>query len=88
MFYNDINSFNNSFNLNITLLKKKAINIYRYKLINKNISFKNPEIKRIPSFFINKTKKLNYFDDNTAILYGYKFHFVGRFTRKQQSANL
>jgi ribosomal protein S3 len=21
-------------------------------------------------------------------LYGYKFHFVGRFTRKQQSANL
>jgi len=31
---------------------------------------------------------MKFFDDNKAILYGYKFHFVGRFTRKQQAANL
>ena len=36
----------------------------------------------------NKIKRLELLDNKIALLYGYKFHFVGRFTRKQQSANL
>jgi hypothetical protein len=43
---------------------------------------------KIPIFLYNKTKRMRYFDNNLAILYGYKFHFVGRFTRKQKAANL
>jgi ribosomal protein S3 len=27
-------------------------------------------------------------DNQATLMHGYKFHFVGRFTRKQQSANL
>jgi hypothetical protein len=44
--------------------------------------------KKLPIFLYNKTRRMKYFDANLAILYGYKFHFVGRFTRKQQAANL
>ena len=50
-----------------------------------NLSYKK---KLLPIFFLNKAKRLKYFDNNTAGLFGYKFHFVGRFTRKQQSANM
>jgi hypothetical protein len=52
-------------------------------------SIKNqPNIVKLPLFFFNKDKRMKYFDNNVTVLYGYKFHFVGRFTRKQQSANL
>jgi len=42
----------------------------------------------MPIFLYNKTRRMKFFDNKLAILYGYKFHFVGRFTRKQQAANL
>jgi len=43
---------------------------------------------KMPIFLYNKTRRMKFFDNKLAILYGYKFHFVGRFTRKQQAANL
>lgn len=63
-----------------------------YKAYINNINTYNqviqqPVHKDTPFFFRNKAKRLQYFDNDTAILYGYKFHFVGRFTRKQKSAN-
>jgi hypothetical protein len=85
-FYNDISNFNTSFLLDMALFKNKVLSLYRFNL--DNIAFKSPKFKRVPIFFTNKTKKMKHFDDNIAILYGYKFHFVGRFTRKQKSANL
>jgi hypothetical protein len=36
----------------------------------------------------HKLKRLKHFDSEKAILYGYKFHFKGRFTRKQRAASL
>lgn len=36
----------------------------------------------------DKIKKLKMIDNNTALLYGYKLQFNGRFTRKQRAANL
>jgi len=64
----------------------KAFNIDIKALQNKlNDSDNNQPGKVI---FKNKMDRLNYFDDKTALIHGYKFHFVGRFTRKQQAANL
>ena len=45
-------------------------------------------IKYLSMPLADKIKRLHLLDNNAAVLYGYKFHFVGRFTRKQQSANL
>ena len=53
-----------------------------------NLYSNKPFISKIPLFFYNKDKKLKYLNMNSSVLYGYKFHFVGRFTRKQKSANL
>jgi len=36
----------------------------------------------------HKERRLYFLDKKTSILYGYKFHFVGRFSRKQRAANL
>jgi hypothetical protein len=69
-------------------LKKHVLSLNRFKLHDTAIRSPDIDENRIPIFFNNKTRKMKFFDDNVAILYGYKFHFVGRFTRKQQSANL
>jgi len=66
-FYNnkkfEVNSFLNSFKINILKRTKKE------NFGNKNVRYKSSSNEK--TFF-----------------YGYKFHFVGRFTRKQKSANL
>jgi hypothetical protein len=52
------------------------------------IPLKNKGLEESP--FLNKFKRLRaleYFGSNS-LLYGYKFHFVGRFTRKQKAASL
>lgn len=52
------------------------------------IPFKNKGLLESP--FLDKFKRLRaleYFGSNS-LLYGYKFHFVGRFTRKQKAASL
>ena len=49
---------------------------------------KAANIKYLSMPLADKIKRLHLLDNNAAVLYGYKFHFVGRFTRKQQSANL
>jgi len=41
----------------------------------------------IDSPLMNKKTRMNFFF-NKSPLYGYKFHFSGRFTRKQKAANL
>jgi hypothetical protein len=43
-------------------------------------------LKYLPLRF--KFEKTNMLDSQNAILYGYKFHFKGRFTRKQKAASV
>jgi hypothetical protein len=76
--------------------KKFYYNIYNYKkylyILNNEFKSKIVEIKptilQKASILRDKHRRLEFFDDRLSTLYGYKFHFVGRFTRKQQSANL
>lgn len=76
------------FMFNIIFLK---IYLFNYKKFVDYLRFfisKKSSEKKLPFLFLNKEKRMKYFDSNNSILYGYKFHFVGRFTRKQRSANL
>jgi uncharacterized protein (UPF0371 family) len=36
----------------------------------------------------SKNTSISYLSNNNEILFGYKFQFVGRFTRKQMAANM
>jgi hypothetical protein len=46
------------------------------------------EVEANNILFKRKMDTLEYLDNQATLMHGYKFHFVGRFTRKQQSANL
>jgi hypothetical protein len=85
-YFNDINSYYHTYFPNVVALKNKLFSIKRFNMYR--TSFLPPELNQTFLFFVNKTKKMKFFDDNSGVLYGYKFHFVGRFTRKQKSANL
>jgi hypothetical protein len=82
----DINNFNYKFNVNVLNLKNRFFYYKYYKIREKDVYF--GEKHKYPLFFYNKTRRMKFFDDYQSMLYGYKFHFVGRFTRKQQAANL
>jgi len=48
---------------------------------------KNHDLEETP--LKNKFKRLRILEGGSrSLLYGYKFHFVGRFTRKQKAASL
>ena len=93
-YFNDITTFHYKYNVNLIALKERI----RYINLYASLNWEGPKLKRLdedelgkfnsPIFLYNKTKRMKYFDNKLAILYGYKFHFVGRFTRKQQAANL
>jgi hypothetical protein len=80
------------FNVDLKLkyFKKLAIfkNYYRRFLLNlkheAGEAFSRKKI--LPLRY--KLNRLKYFDNEQAVLYGYKFHFKGRFTRKQRAASL
>jgi hypothetical protein len=57
------------------------------KLYNFNIKKHIYDRKLIDSPISTKKNRMQYFLKYNR-LYGYKFHFTGRFTRKQKSANL
>jgi len=58
--------------------------LIKYQIIPKKV--KKTNLKVTP--LINKFRKLKYLQgDKTNVLYGYKFHFSGRFTRKQRAAS-
>ena len=84
--FTDINNFNYKFNVNVIGLKNRFFYYRNYKIREKDVYF--GEKYKYPLFFYNKTRRMKFFDDYQTMLYGYKFHFVGRFTRKQQAANL
>ena len=78
-------NFNYKFNVNVLNLKNRFFYYKYYKIREKDVYF--GEKHKYPLFFYNKTRRMKFFDDNKAILYGYKFHFSGRFTRKQKAAS-
>jgi hypothetical protein len=83
IFYNNYKYFLTRFIYNINNYKNYIKNINnRFNVIMKD----NMEDK--PILFKNKIDRLHYLDNNSSIMHGYKFHFVGRFTRKQMAANL
>ena len=84
--FTDINNFNYKYIVNVVALRNKLKFGYYYRFRDGAILTTEPY--KYPLFFYNKTRRMKFFDDNKSLLYGYKFHFVGRFTRKQQAANL
>jgi hypothetical protein len=62
-------------------LNKSFISIVKMEDKKTNIKKKNSPLK-------SKNTSIEYLSKKTDILYGYKFHFVGRFTRKQRAANM
>lgn len=62
------------------------------KMLNKSfVSINKKEEKKIQkknSPLRSKNTSIEYISKKTDLLYGYKFHFVGRFTRKQRAANM
>jgi len=84
-FFQDIKIFYQPFKikLNTILTKLKIINRSIKKLDKSNIK-KNI----ITKSKFTKAQRIKFFDNNVAVLYGYKIQFNGRFTRKQRSAHL
>jgi hypothetical protein len=75
--FNYINNLNNA-----NYLYKKQFYKTNEKLITDKL---NNEIMTPIKY---KLKRRKYLDKSRAILYGYKFHFRGRFKRKQKASNL
>ena len=62
---------------------KKIIDINKQKQLE---SKRDLTLKESP--LNSKNTSIQYISKNNEILYGYKFQFCGRFTRKQKAANL
>jgi len=85
----------NRFPINIEKLMKymDSLDNVKYlfyeKYINKKMLLKKKrEDNEIMTPLKYKLKRRKFLDRNKAILYGYKFHFKGRFKRKQKASNL
>jgi len=64
---------------------QNVTNLHKKKLEKDNKNYLD-NLKLLPLRF--KLQKTNMLDSENAILYGYKFHFKGRFTRKQKAASV
>lgn len=72
-------------NLSYRHFVNKIFNFERINIKKRKKSL-NTDLEIIP--FKNKLKRIEILDNHRSFLYGYKFHFVGRFTRKQKAASL
>jgi len=84
--YNNINNLDYKFPVNI-------LNYFKYvkELLNDPSSLFGINVKFISNNLLpygNKLVRVKSRDHIKSFLYGFKFHFVGRFTRKQQSASM
>jgi|SRR5690606_21631521 len=83
-------SFYRPFAFNLDLYKKYIFNVLNLPDVNSQFVSKKPkqhDLEEMP--LKNKFKRLRVLEGGTrSLLYGYKFHFVGRFTRKQKAASL
>ena len=95
-YFNNIYNFDYKYHVNVLVLKKKLAYVKLFlsrdwdkpRVPNFDEEIYIRDNNKVPVFLYNKVRRMKFFDDNLAILYGYKFHFVGRFTRKQKAANL
>jgi len=66
---------------------QRLLNLPLIKDQIKNREMKKTNLQVTP--LINKFRRLKTLEGNRVnVLYGYKFHFSGRFTRKQKAASL
>jgi hypothetical protein len=83
--FNFVNKYSKKFYFSLNIYKKYLF--YLKNTLNINIIdyIYNKELNNLP--ISTKKLRMNFFLKHN-VLYGYKFHFLGRFTRKQKSANL
>jgi hypothetical protein len=80
-----------------TLIFYKSINnkLLNYKELDDNIFNKSGLLnlegfrkkRKDPFFFRNQLSRLKVYNKLGSLFFGYKLHFVGRYSRKQRSSN-
>lgn len=92
-FFNFLNQYSKRFKpfiFNVELYKNYIGNILNLNDVETQFVAKKPKNRDLEETPLkNKFKRLRILEGGSrSLLYGYKFHFVGRFTRKQKAASL
>jgi len=92
-FFNSLNNHSDyykPFIVNIFLYKNYIMNLLKPYNVDSQFIAKKPkkyDLEEMP--LKDKFKRLRTLESGSrSLLFGYKFHFVGRFTRKQKAASL
>jgi len=92
-FFNSLNSYSNRYKpfiFKIDLYRNYIQNVLNLPNVDSQFIAKKPkkhDLEEMP--LKDKFKRLRTLEGGSrSLLYGYKFHFVGRFTRKQKAASL